>query len=133
MICVDSSVWIGVLRNEKTGPVSMLKHLVQTRDDQVLIGDLVLLEVLQGARDTHHANRIEQNLRMYRGVSMLSESLAIRAAAHYRLLRSQGITIRKTVSLIIGAFCVAHDHVLLHDDRDFDPMAEHLGLRILPL
>ncbi len=133
MICVDSSVWIGVLRNEKTGPVSMLKHLVQTRDDQVLIGDLVLLEVLQGARDTHHANRIEQNLRMYRGVSMLSESLAIRAAAHYRLLRSQGITIRKTVGLIIGAFCVAHDHVLLHDDRDFDPIAEHLGLRILPL
>jgi predicted nucleic acid-binding protein len=132
VICVDSSVWIGLLRNENTGPVSMLKHLVQTRDDQVLVGDLVLLEVLQGARDMSHADRIERNLRMYRSASMLGEALAIRAAAHDRHLRSRGITIRKTVDLIIGSFCVAHDHLLLHDDRDFEPMAEHLGLRILP-
>ena len=32
--------------------------------------------------------------------------------------------------LIIGTYCMEHGHSLLHADRDFDPMAEHLGLRI---
>jgi predicted nucleic acid-binding protein len=131
VICVDSSVWIGLLRNEKTAPVSLLQHFVHTQDDQILVGDLVLLEVLQGARDGAHAARIERNLRMYRVAAMVGESLAIQAAGNDRLLRSRGVTIRKTIDLMIGSFCVAQNHVLLHDDRDFDPMAEHLGLRVL--
>ncbi len=133
MICVDSSVWIGLLRDDQTAPVRLLQHVIQTRDEQVLVGDLVLLEVLQGARDKPHADRVERNLRLFKTDSMLDGTLASRAAAHYRFLRSRGITVRKTVDLIIGTFCVAHDHVLLHDDRDFDPMVMHLGLRVLAL
>jgi len=57
--------------------------------------------------------------------------LAIAAAKNYRLLRSEGITIRKTIDLIIGTFCIAHGHTLLHDDRDFSPMETHLGLKII--
>jgi predicted nucleic acid-binding protein len=133
VICVDSSVWISLLRNEATGPVSLLQYYIQSRDDEVLVGDLILLEILQGARDTHHADRLERNLRLFQSASMLGEALAIRAAAHYRHLRSRGITIRKTIDLIIGTFCIAHGHTLLHDDRDFDPMADHLGLRVLRL
>ena len=62
---------------------------------------------------------------------MLDEAIAIRAARNYRLLRTQGITVRKTIDMIIGTFCVTGDHLLLHDDRDFDPMTEHLGLRVV--
>jgi len=36
--------------------------------------------------------------------------------------------VRKTVDMIIGTFCIAGTHVLLHDGCDFDPMADHLGL-----
>jgi predicted nucleic acid-binding protein len=39
-----------------------------------------------------------------------------------------GITIRKTNGLIIGTFCIERSCSLLHDDRDFAPMEEHLGL-----
>lgn len=96
----------------------------------IIVGDLVLLEILQGARDETHARRIERNLREFRVVSMLDDSLAIKAARNYRLLRGKGVTVRKTIDMIIGTYCIEQDYALLHCDRDFDPMVEHLGLRI---
>jgi hypothetical protein len=39
--------------------------------------------------------------------------------------------VRKTIDLLIGTFCIVNDCVLLHCDRDFDPMTRHLGLRVL--
>ena len=62
---------------------------------------------------------------------MLDERLAVQCAANYRHLRSNGITIRKTIDLIIATFCVEGDHTLLHDDRDFDLMKDTLSLRTL--
>jgi predicted nucleic acid-binding protein len=131
VIVVDSSVWIGNLRGLENQAVRRLREVVNEADDQILVGDLILLEVLQGARDEVHADRIERNLRQYPVVPMLDEAIAIRAARNYRLLRTQGITVRKTIDMIIGTFCVTGDHLLLHDDRDFDPMTEHLGLRVV--
>jgi predicted nucleic acid-binding protein len=128
VIVVDSSVWIANLRDRDTAAVRRLRQL---RDhEQIIVGDLILLEVLQGARDDLQAVRIEYGLRRFDVVPMLDDTLAVRAAANYRLLRSRGITVRKTVDLIIGMFCIERDHQLLHDDRDFDPMVEHLGLRL---
>ena len=39
-------------------------------------------------------------------------------------------TVRKTIDVIIGTFCIERGHVLLQDDRNFDPMASILGLRV---
>ena len=130
MIVVDSSVWIGNLRGTGSDSVRKLRAYAETEDDQILVGDLVLLEVLQGARDEAYAARIERNLRRYSVVSMLSDRLAVRAAYNYRSLRGRGITVRKTVDMIIGTFCIEEGHRLLHDDRDFNPMAQHLGLQV---
>ena len=52
-------------------------------------------------------------------------------AAHWLALRSLGVTVRKSVDMLLGAFCIERGHVLLHDDRDFDPMEQHLGLRVV--
>lgn len=127
MIVVDSSVWIANLRGLDTQPVRKLQTFVEANDD-VLIGDLILLEVLQGARDHPHAARIERSLRCFPVAAMLNEHVAVTGAHHYRTLRALGITIRKTVDVIIGTFCIQGGHRLLHDDRDFDPMVRHLGL-----
>jgi predicted nucleic acid-binding protein len=62
---------------------------------------------------------------------MLDTDLAVIAATHYRRLRELGITVRKTIDLIIGTFCIAGGHALLMADRDFAPMAEHLGLTLV--
>ncbi len=129
MIVIDSSVWIGLLRKSDSLAVRRLRDIVDAEDDRVLVGDLILLEVLQGARDEAHATRIERGLRRYPIVPMLGDAIAVEAARHYRLLRARGVTVRKTIDMIIGTFCIAGGHALLHEDRDFDPMAAHLGLR----
>ncbi|HEX8666652.1 MAG TPA: PIN domain nuclease [Beijerinckiaceae bacterium] len=129
MIVVDSSVWIANLRREQTEPVRKLRSI--ERPSQIIVGDLILLEVLRGARDEAHAARIERNLRQFTVASMLDDRLAVRAAANYRELRRRGLTVRKTIDVIIGTFCLEYGHALLHDDRDFDPFVKHLGLRVV--
>lgn len=127
MILVDSSVWIAHLRGHTT-PATMKLEAAAAREP-LLVGDLILLEVLQGAQDEAQAARIERALRQYAIVPLLDKGLASRAARNYRSLRDLGITIRKTDDVIIGTFCIEHRHALLHDDRDFAPMEKHLGLK----
>jgi predicted nucleic acid-binding protein len=129
VILVDSSVWIARLRGNRTPAVEKLE--IAATHEMVLVGDLILLEVLQGARDEIHATRIERALRRCAVVAMMDSKLASAAAQNYRALRHRGITIRKTVDLIIGTFCIEHGHALLHDDRDFTPMQAHLGLKVI--
>lgn len=129
MIVVDTSVWIAHLRDVATEPVRKLRALGDLAS--LLVGDLILLEVLQGARSPADAMNLEREMRQFEIVSMLSPDLAVEAAANYRLLRSRGVTPRKTADLIIGTFCIEHGHTLLHDDRDFEPMRTHLGLQVL--
>jgi len=131
VIFVDSSVWISNLRNTDSEAVRKLRAIAEADDGQLLVGDLVLLEVLQGARDDDHAARIEQNMRHYTIASVLNDELAVRAAKNVRTLRRRGITVRKTIDMIIGTFCIEGGHTLLHEDRDFHPMVEHLGLRVI--
>jgi hypothetical protein len=131
VIVVDSSVWIVHLRGLDIPEVAALCALVEEDDDRLLVGDLILLEVLQGARDEGHAARIERDIRQYAVMAMLSVDLAIQAARNYRLLRGRGVTVRKTIDMAIGTFCLMGGHTLLHADRDFDPMETHLDLRTL--
>ncbi len=128
MILVDSSVWCARLRGD-ANPAT-LKLAAAVAREPLLIGDLILLEILQGARDEAHASQIEHGLRQFFVVALLDDELATCAARNYRLLRSKGVTIRKTADLVIGTFCIERGHRLLHDDRDFAPMVEHLGLMV---
>ena len=129
MIVVDSSVWIAHLRNMQIPAVVKLRAIADPLD--IIVGDIVLLEVLQGARDDAHAAAIERNLRQFEIAAMLDEGLAVRAARYYRILRDRGVTVRKTIDVIIGAYCLEHGCGLLHDDRDFEPIARYLGLRVV--
>jgi predicted nucleic acid-binding protein len=60
---------------------------------------------------------------------MVGQEVALASARNYRLLRQRGVTVRKTIDVMIATFCIRNGHVLLHGDRDFAPMAEHLGLQ----
>ncbi len=129
VILVDSSVWIAQLRGRIT-PATVKLEAAAARE-LLLVGDLIVLEVLQGARDEAHATRIERALRQYVIVPLLGADLASKAARNYRKLRELGITVRKTADIVIGTFCIEHRHALLHDDRDFAPMQQHLGLEVV--
>jgi len=126
MILVDSSVWIAHLVGRATPETAKLEDAAAR--EPLLVGDLILLEVLQGARTEAHAARIERALRQFAVVPLLGEDMASKAARNYRRLRALGVTVRKTADIIIGTFCIEHGHALLHADRDFTPMQKHLGL-----
>jgi predicted nucleic acid-binding protein len=127
VILVDSSVWIDLLNNVVTEPVRRLRELIPTTP--LLIGDLILYEVLQGFRTDAQARLVERSLRRFEAVPLIDPELAVKAAANYRLLRSRGITIRETIDLVIGTYCIERGHTLLHSDRDFAPMESFLGLQ----
>lgn len=131
MIVVDSSVWIDFFNGKATAPASKLMELMG--NEPLLVGDLMLCELLQGARTDEHARALEKQLRRFEIAHMLDANLAVSAAKNYRRLRDKGITVRKTIDLIIGTYCIANHHSLLHADRDFDPMQQHLGMKVVPV
>jgi predicted nucleic acid-binding protein len=130
MTLVDSSVWIANLRGARTEAVRKLRDLAQAHE-RIIIGDLILMEVMMGVRDEAHAVRLRRELGEFRIVPLLDPSLAEEAARNYRILRGLGFTIRTGIDMVIGSYCIRHGHELLHDDRDFDPMQRHLGLRVV--
>ncbi len=129
MILVDSSVWIDFFRGIDTSGALQLREIL--RHEDVLVGDLILVEVLQGFRDEREAVTAAELLDRFDQVAILDTAIARKAAAHYRQLRRQGITIRRTIDLLIATRCIDKGWWLLHNDRDFDPLQEHLGLRVV--
>jgi hypothetical protein len=126
MIVVDSSVWIDFLNGRNVPHVERLRAVLGT--DEIIVGDLMLCEVLQGLDGERAARRVESLLRRFEIVPMAGEAIAVEAARNFRLLRKRGITIRKTIDLLIGTWCIENRRPLLHNDNDFRPMARHLGL-----
>jgi predicted nucleic acid-binding protein len=141
-VLVDSSVWIDHLRGARTRETAILGTLLAWLDPEVehgdreagaelLVADVVLCEVLRGIPDPHEYAAVKGTLLSFEVVSIGGRDLALEAAGHYRALRRLGVTVRKTIDLMIGTYCIASDCALLHSDRDFDPMARYLGLRAL--
>ena len=127
MILVDSSVWIDYFNGQETPQVELLDQLLGTQP--LAIGDIILTEVLQGFRqdaDDATAKRLLTSLTLFQ---LLNPDLAIKSADNFRMLRKRGITVRKTVDVIIATFCIEAKHTLLFSDRDFIPCVQHLGLR----
>ena len=129
MILVDSSVWIDHFRGTDTPQVAQLDRLLGT--EPVAIGDLMLAEVLQGFGSARGFNQALHLLRALTVVDIGGQAIAVQAARHLRTLPGLGVTVRKTIGTLIATRCIADDLVLLHSGRDFDPFAQHLGLRVL--
>ena len=128
MVVADTTVWIDYIHGLDTPYTNALDN--ELLHNQVVTGDLLITEFLQGFRsdnDYKAAKGIMDSLIYY---DMLGKDIAIQSAVNFRLLRKNGITIRKTIDVIIGTFCIEHDFPLLHNDRDFEPMEKYLGLRI---
>ena len=130
MIVVDSSVWIDFLNGRNAPHVRRLQAALGA--EEIVVGDLMLCEVLQGLESERAAREVETLLRQFSIRGMAGEELAIVAARNFRSLRSRGITIRKTIDMLIGTWCIENGLPLLHNDSDFRPMARHLGLIEVP-
>ena len=129
MVLVDTSAWIDFLNGAPTPVAERLDRLLGER--LVVVGDLVLAELLQGFASEEEAALVRRSLEPLPFTELVGKGIAVAAAANFRLLRMRGVTVRKTIDLLIGTFCIENDLELLHADRDFEVMREHLGLRVV--
>jgi predicted nucleic acid-binding protein len=126
VIVVDSSVWIDFFNGVSTPEVDRLDALLGVTP--LAIGDLILVEVMQGFRNERDVATARQLFRSLALLPLLGGSNPWKAAENYRQLRRKGITVRKTIDGIIATACIEANLPLLFSDRDFQPYVEHLGL-----
>ena len=129
MILVDSSVLIDYFRGTANPQTAMLDGLLDR--ELLCIGDLILTEVLQGFAYDRDFNQARKMLTSLIVVELGGREVAIQAAKNFRTLRKLGATVRKTIDTVIATRCIESGYELLHNDRDFDPFARHLGLRVV--
>lgn len=128
MVVIDTSAWIEYFRDGDSYIVESVDRCLMR--NTVAIGDLISCEVMQGIRSPKHYKEICSIFASLPRYEMVGFPIAERAAYNYRMLRSRGVTIRKTIDVLIGTFCVENGMQLLHNDRDFDAMANYLGLSL---
>ena len=129
MIVVDSSVWIDYFNGKITPKTNWLDSALG--NEPILIGDIILTEVLQGFQSDSDFKKAKSLLLSFHVVEMLGMEVALKSASNYRYLRKKGVTIRKTIDVIIGTFCIHNAFSLLHDDKDFTQLEKYLHLRVV--
>lgn len=128
MVIVDTTVWVDYFRGVRTPQTMWLNS--ELEHQRLGITDLILCEVLQGIRDDQQFSVVRRELLKLEVFTMGGIELALAAAQNYRKLRARGYTVRRTIDCLIATFCLLHDHVLLHNDRDFEPFERVFGLRV---
>jgi predicted nucleic acid-binding protein len=129
VILVDTSVWIDFFAGRDFPHVAALEHLILESEDLALCG-IILTGILQGIADDKAHRRVRSDLSPLIMLPM-PETVFLRAADIYRKLRKAGITIRKSNDCIIAATALEHRCRLLHNDKDFLPIAEHCALKVV--
>ncbi len=129
MLMVDSTVWIDYFNGVVDWRTDYLDtHVTLT---PILVGDLILAEVLQGFRRDAEFEKARSALSKFQQVQMVNPLLALQSARNDRFLRSNGVTVRKTIDSLIATYCIETGLLLLHNDGDFDGYEHHLGLKVV--
>lgn len=125
MILVDSSVWIDYFRGASNRPVEQLAAWLRGDEATVdlAVADLVVFEVMRGFASPQAQRRSRDLLLALDIVEIGGLDNALRAAEHYSALRAQGYAVRSPIDVLLATYCIAHGHMLLHRDADFDVMA----------
>lgn len=128
MILVDSSVWIDYFRGVPSPEADRLDSLLGR--ELLVTGDLIVAEVLQGFQSELEFNKAKRLMTgNFTVVSLVGPENAVQAARNYRILRANGVTVRKTIDTLIATYCIENNYALLFSDRDFNPFVDYLGLR----
>ncbi len=128
MIVADTSVWIDYFNGILAPHTDQLDEVLGT--EMVIIGDIIITELLQGFKNDRNFEQAKEVIESLEYREFVGKQNAIKAADNYRYLRKKGVTVRKTIDVIIATYCIENDIELIHNDKDFDPFEEFLGLKI---
>lgn len=129
MITADSSVWIGYFNGQDSPQARALDAALDDSANEIVLLDLVLMEVLRGFRRKRDERLARKALLHLPVFTAGGESVALAAASMYQDLRRKGVTVRSSIDLLIGTWCIQNDCLLIHHDRDFDGMEKLHGLQ----
>ena len=125
MVLVDTSVWIEVFRK----PSRLQLDSVVNFDDIVTCLPVVQ-EVLQGFDSEPAFSRAREAMLAFPVVeSPLTPGVFIHAVDLYRAGRRTGLTIRSSIDCLIAACAIRNQLEVLHNDRDFDAIAQVSALQ----
>ena len=127
MIFVDSSVWVDYFNGTQSPETDYLDRLLGR--EPVGLGDIVLVEVLQGFKRDRDYKIAKDLLTALTVFTLGGQDMALQSADNCRLLRKKGITVRKTIDVLIATFCMRQNLPLLHADKDFDPFHQYFQLK----
>jgi hypothetical protein len=128
MIVADTSAWIDYVNGVDALHTNVLDY--ELEHNRIVTGDIIITEFLQGFRGEKEYQTAKRMMESLEYRDFVGKDNAIQAAQNYRKLRKSGITVRKTIDMLIATFCIENGFQLIHNDRDFDPMEEYLGLRV---
>ena len=128
MIVADTSAWIDYFNGISSPHTDLLDKDLE--NNRIVIGDLIIAELLQGFKNEREYNLARNLIEHLEYRDFAGKKIAIKTAENYRFLRKKGITVRKTIDVIIATFCIENNYQLIHNDRDFDVMEKCLGLKV---
>jgi predicted nucleic acid-binding protein len=129
VVIVDSTVWVDLFSGRQNDRTAWLKS--EIGEQRIGLIDLILCQVLQGVRTDAVFRKVKRDRMEFEVFDSGGVALAVASAENYRMLRANGVTVRKTIDCVIATFCLEEGHALLHNDRDFEPFEKHLGLRVI--
>ena len=129
MVLADTSVWIDYFNGVVNWQTDRLDWLLGAQP--VALGDLILTEVLQGFDREVDFQRARSLLSVLPFYELGGYQLCLQSVNNYRTLRRRGISVRKTIDVIIATGCIEWNLELLHNDRDFTLMEQVLGLKVV--
>jgi predicted nucleic acid-binding protein len=129
MVLADTSVWIDYFNGVVNWQTDRLDWLLSAQP--VALGDLILTELLQGFDREADFQRARSLLSVLPFYELGGYQLCLQAANNYRSLRRRGISVRRTIDVIIATGCIEWNLELLHNDRDFIPMEQVLSLKVV--
>ena len=129
MILVDTSVWIDFFNGRNTPHRKRLHDLLEGDEDICLI-EIILMEVLQGIKEDKQHRTIKDYFFALTILQSIPVETFLHASDIYRMCRKKGMTIRKAVDCLISAVAIENDAELLHNDSDFNRIAECTNLKI---
>ena len=129
MITADSSVWIDYFGGRVTPATEQLDVVLDDSSQDVVLLDVVLMELLRGFRFDREWKVARDAFAAMPILTAGGETVAMKAASLYRMLRCEGSTIRSSIDLLVGTWCIENDCGLIHSDRDFTPLVNH-GLQV---
>ncbi len=132
MILIDSSAFIEFL-NRTGSPFDREIERLINEDEDLAVADIILTETLQGIKDDIEYREVKESLLSFPLYSMKGIDSYIAAAELYRKCRKKGFTVRSTVDLLIAQIAIENDLILMHNDKDFDAIANVSGMKVYKL